>query len=232
MKRFKKVLIALGAFVLVAGISWLAYYIYESMYYFSTQDASVTADMVTITPEITGKIKRWEVREGDYVKAGQVLGSQDVSSLISSSAVNPQAMAASADAIISKADISSPINGKIVKSDVVDGEVVTPGMEIATVADTSHFYIKANIEETVILKIKPGQEVDITIDAYPHRRFSGYVENIGQATVSAFNTLPSLNTSGTFSKVTQLIPVQISIIDSDKLELMPGMNARVKIHLK
>jgi len=89
MKRFKKVAIALGAFILVVGISWVAYYIYESMYYFSTEDASVTADMVTITPEITGKIKRWEVGEGDYVKAGQVLGSQDISSLINSSAINP-----------------------------------------------------------------------------------------------------------------------------------------------
>ncbi len=105
-------------------------------------------------------------------------------------------------------------------------------MEIATVADTAHIYVKANIEETDISKIKLGQKVDLKIDAYPNQSFAGYVESIGQATQSAFSQLPSLNTSGTFSKVTQLIPVKISIRDANNLTLMPGMNATVKIHVK
>ncbi|HWQ30043.1 MAG TPA: hypothetical protein VN549_03545, partial [Negativicutes bacterium] len=59
-----------------------------------------------------------------------------------------------------------------------------------------------------------------------------HVDSVGQATQSVFSAYPSLNTSGTFSKVTQLIPVKISIINEQNLEFMPGMNATVKIHLE
>jgi multidrug resistance efflux pump len=93
-------------------------------------------------------------------------------------------------------------------------------------------FIKANIEETTIFKIKPGQKVDIKIDAYPGKKFSGFVESIGQATESAFSQSISLNTSGDFSKVTQLIPVKINIVNAADLTIMPGMNATVNIHIK
>lgn len=232
MDKLKKILTIVGVVVVVGGVAWLSYYIYQSLYYFATQDAQVSSNMITLTPEITGRLKSWDVQEGDEVKTGQVLGRQDVSALVSSSAVNPQALGGSADAIIARADIKAPMDGRIVKSNVIKGEVIAPGMEIATIADTSHFYIKANIEETDIFKIKLGQAVDIKIDAYPRRSFSGYVESIGQATNSAFNTMPSLNTSGTYSKVTQLIPVRISIAGSETLTLMPGMNASIKVHIK
>lgn len=232
MKKLKSILMIVGILILISGVTGIAYYIYESMYYFSTQNASVTSDMVTITPEITGKVTNWEVKEGDYVKAGQILGKQDVSTLVTTSAINPQTMGNSADSIISKANIKSPIDGKVVFSNIVTGEVISPGMEIATIANTSHFYIKANIEETDIFRIKQGQKVGIQIDAYPNRNFEGYVENISQATQSAFSQMPSLNTSGTYSKVTQLIQVRISINNVEQIQLMPGMNATVKIHIK
>lgn len=232
MEKLKKLLIIIGILILIGGATGLSYHIYESINYFSTEDAQVTADMVTLTPEITGKVRTWEVKEGDVVKAGQVLGKQDTSALITSSAINPQAMANSADSIISKAEIKSPIDGRVVQSNVIEGQVVSPGIEIATIADTSHFYIKAHVEETDILKIEKGQQVDIRIDAYPGEKFAGYVESIGEATTSAFNTMPSLNTSGTYSKVTQLIPVNITILDAEQLRLMLGMNATVKIHIR
>jgi len=232
MKKLKTALITLGIVILVSGIIGISYFVYESIYFFTTEDAQVYSDMVTLTPELTGKVKDWTIKEGDLVKAGQVLGKQDLSTAITSTALNPQTMINSADTFVSKADIKSPIDGKVVQSNVVKGEVISPGMEIATIADMSHIYIKANIEETDIFSIKTGQTVDINIDAYPHKRFSGYVESIGQATASAFSQLPSLNTSGTFSKVTQLIPIHIAINNADDLTLMPGMNAIVKIHIK
>ena len=231
MKKLKTALIALGIVILVGGAAGISYYIYQNINYFSTQNASLAADMVTITPEITGKLKDWNVQLGDQVKAGQILGRQDTSNLITSTALNSQALGNSADTMVSKADIKSPIDGKVIKSDVVKGEVLAPGMEIATIADTAHIYIKANIEETNILKIQLGQKVKIEIDAYPHKTFQGHVESIGQATTGAFSTTLSLNTSGTYSKVTQLIPVQIAIINADNLTLMPGMNATVKIYI-
>ncbi len=232
MKKLKIALLILAVLILVGGGTGISYYVYESINFFSTENARITADMITLTPEVTGKVKSWDVKEGDYVKAGQVLGKQDVGMLVTSSVMNSQALASTADSIISKADIKSPIDGKVLQLNIVKGQVISPGMEIATIADTSHIYIQANIEETDINKIKPGQKVDIKIDAYRHKSFEGYVESISQATQSAFSQFPSLNTSGTFSKVTQLIPVNIVITDVDNLNLMLGMNATVKIHIK
>jgi multidrug resistance efflux pump len=219
-----------GAIIIIGGLAWLAYYLYENANFFYTDNAQVTADMITIVPELTGKLATWNIKEGDDVKAGQVMGVQDVNTLVTSTAANPQALANSADAIIADAEIKSPIDGKVVQSEVISGQVVTPDTELATIADTSHIYIEANIEETSILRIKQGQVVDIQVDAYPHRNFEGYVESIGQATQTAFSPLPNLNTSGTYSKVTQLIPVKIDIADAGNLEFMLGINAEVKIH--
>lgn len=231
MKKLKAVLILIVVLVLAGGGCGLYYYIYQDKNFFSTQDAQVTANMVTVTPEVTGKVTSWDVKEGDYVKIGQVIGHQDISMLVTSSVINSQALNSTADSIISKADIKSPIDGKVIQSNVVKGQVLSPGMEAATIADTANIFVKANIEETDIFKIKPSQKVDITVDAYPGKHFTGYVESIGQATQSVFSAFPSLNTSGTYSKVTQLIPIKIGIVNDENLILMPGMNATVKIHI-
>jgi multidrug resistance efflux pump len=230
--KMKTVLISIFVFALIIGVGITGYFIYEDYYFFSTENAQVTANMITITPEVTGKVIKWDVKEGDNVKSGQVLGHQDISALVTSSAISTQALNNTADSIISKADIKSPIDGKVIQSDAVIGQVVSPGIEVTIIADTSHMFIKANIEETNIFKIKPSQKVDIVIDAYPGKHFTGYVESIGQATQSAFSTSISLNTSGDFSKVTQLIPVKIGIVNDANLTMMPGMNATVKIHIK
>ncbi len=232
MQKYRKLLFALGALIVIAGLAFLAYYLYEGANYFYTDNATVSADTITIIPEVTGRLESWNVQEGDDVKAGQVLGVQDVNTLITTTATNPQALANSANAIQTNAEIKSPIDGKVVQNNVINGQVVSPGTNLATIADTSHFYILANIEETSILRIKQGQAVDVTIDAYPHQKFQGYVESIEQATQSAFYPLPNLNTSGTYSKVTQLIPVKIDVAGLSNLELMIGMNAEVNIHIK
>ncbi|MCR4436097.1 MAG: efflux RND transporter periplasmic adaptor subunit [Clostridiales bacterium] len=232
MKKWKVAVIVLVAAALVGGGSALYYYIYQDTHFFTTENAQVAADMITITPEVTGKITSWNVKEGDDVKAGQVLGHQDIGSLVTNSSINPQALDSTAAAVASKADIKSPIDGRVIQCNVVKGEVVAPGTGVATIADTSNMYIKANIEETNIFDIKQGQKVDISIDAYPGRKFSGYVMSVGQATESVFSVFPTLNTSGEFSKVTQLIPVKIGIVNEANLAFLPGMNATVKIHIK
>lgn len=232
MKKYRTALIILGVLIVIGGLAGAWYYVYQGANYFYTDNAQVTADMITIIPQLTGKLTSWNVKEGDNVKAGQVLGVQDISALVTSIATNPDMLANTAGSIISDAEIESPIDGQVVQNNVINGQVVSPSTEMATIADTSNFYILANVEETSILRIKQGQVVDVTIDAYPNRGFEGYVDSIEPATQTAFSPLPNLNTSGTYSKVTQLIPVKIDVTDAGNLTLMLGMNAEVKIHLK
>jgi len=77
-----------------------------------------------------------------------------------------------------------------------------------------------------------GQAVDISIDAYPKRVFPGQVTEINQTTQTYFSGVSSFSTSGTYTKVTQLIPVKVSIQNDENVPLMFGMNATVKIRLR
>ena len=232
MQKAKKIVMIAVAVILVIGAITGGYFLFESLNYFKTNNASVSADTVKIMPLVSGTIESWNVQEGDDVKQGEVLGKQDVSSQISSSDVNQAAMESSADTILSKAEIKAPIAGRIVQSNVVKGSMAATGSTVAVLADTSNLYIKANIEETDIFKIKVGQKVAIKIDAYPNKTFIGYVETISAATQSVITGSTAINTSGTFSKVTQLIPVKITLINDENLPLMLGMNATVKISIR
>ena len=230
MKKSTKIIAAISIVVII-GASIVYYFYYMDTHYFKTENAQVTANSIAITPFLTGSVSSWNVKEGDVVTKNQILGRQDLSSMLSTSAINVPTLSSSADSIMSKADIKSPIAGKVVQSNVVQGETISPGMQIAIVADTTNLYINANIEETSIFKIKQGQKVDIRVDAYPGKNFTGYVQSVGQASQSAFSTTPSLNTSGTFSKVTQLISVKINIVNDENVPMLLGMNATVNIHI-
>ncbi|HML36621.1 MAG TPA: efflux RND transporter periplasmic adaptor subunit [Bacillota bacterium] len=232
MQKAKKIIIIAVAVILAVGLAAGGYFLYESASYFKTDNASVSADTIKIMPLVSGTIESWNVKEGDDVKQGEVLGKQDVSSLVNSSKVDQAALENSADTILSKAEIKAPVDGKIVQSNVIKGSTAAAGSTVAVLADTSNLYINANIEETDIFKIKVGQKVEVKIDAYPGKSFTGYVETISAATQSFATGMTSINTSGTYSKVTQLIPVRIMLVNDENLPLMIGMNATVKISIR
>jgi multidrug resistance efflux pump len=231
-KRSKIILIVIAALAVVGGVYAVWDISYTGSHFYSTENAQISADMLDVYPLVSGKITDWNVNEGDIVTAGQVLGHQDTSTFVTSSATSSSALSSSADAIANKSIITAPIDGMVIKTYVVNGESVAPGTALAIVAKISDIYITANIEETNILKIKEGQRVDITIDAYPGRSFHGYVVQIGKAANSLFNAFSNITTSGTFSKTTQLFAVKISIDNANDLTLYPGSNATVNVHIQ
>ncbi|MGD0153024.1 MAG: efflux RND transporter periplasmic adaptor subunit [Thermacetogeniaceae bacterium] len=233
----KRTVIAIVIAVAALGVLGIVgYYWYEGTHYVSTEDARVAADTVTVTPEISGKLLQWQVREGDTVKAGDVIGQQDLGAAltygITLGAINPQSMTPVAGMMADKAEIKAPITGQVIQSSAVVGEMAASGMSLAVIADTADLYVSANIKEGFIRSVHPGELVDVRIDAYPGRDFQGRVENLGRATTSTFSLLPSQNDSGNYTKVTQVIPVKIHLLETGDAQLMAGMNATVKIHIK
>jgi membrane fusion protein (multidrug efflux system) len=101
-------------------------------------------------------------------------------------------------------------------------------MAIVDLGDT---WVVANLKETQLADIKPGQPADVEIDAY-RRTLSGHVESIAPGTGSRFSLLPPENASGNFIKVTQRVPVKIKIDDRQGHALRPGMSAEVTIHTR
>lgn len=232
LKKMKKILAILGVAIVVIAAGVGSFMLYTASFFFTTNNASISADLINVMPLVSGTVSSWDVKAGDVVKQGQVLGRQDVYNLMSSSKVDQNALENASDTVLSKAEIKSPMDGTIVQSNVIKGMTVAPGNTVAIVADTANLYVKANIEETDIFRIQVGQPVWITIDAYPGRKFTGYVESIGAATQNAFSQLASMNTSGTYSKVVQLIPVRISLVNDEDLPMLIGMNATVKISVR
>ena len=127
--------------------------------------------------------------------------------------------------------IKSPIDGVVDKTFVRIGEYVTPGQRLALVHDPSKIWIEANIKETEIRNLKPGQVVEVSVDAYPGREFRGRVLTVGHAATSQFALLPTPNPSGNFTKITQRLPVRI-VIDQQAGLLRPGMMVEINIDIR
>ena len=130
--------------------------------------------------------------------------------------------------------IASPMNGVVAKRWVLAGDVVQPSQPIFAVYDLAHVWVTANFEETKLGSMIPGAPVDIAVDAYAKERYRGAVLQVGTNTAAQFSLIPPNNASGNFTKITQRVPVKISIdreagSQADR-PLLPGMSVEVKVH--
>ncbi|WP_417885413.1 HlyD family secretion protein [Zunongwangia sp.] len=128
--------------------------------------------------------------------------------------------------------IKAPSNGYMGKRSLQEGQYVQKGQTIGFIVDQNQGkWIVANFEETQIANMKEGQDVKITVDAYPSEEFHGKIESLSPATGSQFSLLPPDNATGNFVKITQRFPVRIEFVDKNaKLKkLRAGMNAEVAI---
>ena len=217
MNGKRKVIIFSILIIMILAIAGVGgYYWYENTYYISTEDAKVTGDIVKVSPQVAGKLLEFNAEEGQAVKQGEILGRQEMNNLPDSS--------------LELAIIRAPISGILIKRQANIGEVETPGVPLAMMVDPNKLYINANIEETKLEQIKTGQPVDIVIDQYPDKKFSGQVTSLGQATTATFSLLPT-SSGGNFTKVVQKVPVKIWINKTD-VKLLPGTNAVIKIHIR
>lgn len=207
--KLKKILIPLILGLVLIGCGIGGYFYYSSTVYFKTDNAKVTAKLYSVKAVANGKLLSWDVENGDLVEQDQVLGRQEVLPYV-----------------------TSPITGTVVKNEGAVNQMVALGTELAVVADTSDLYVGVNVEETDIMKVHLGQKVDVSLDAYPGKVFKGQVIEIDPATQTYFSGNASFTTSGDYTKVTQLIPIKVTIENEDNLPLVFGMNASVKIHLK
>jgi multidrug resistance efflux pump len=102
---------------------------------------------------------------------------------------------------------------------------------VLSVFDPSTLRVDANIEEKYLNKIKIGDLVDISVDSFPGLRLQGRVEEILRATNSQFSLIPAEGVSGTFIKVTQRIPLRISVQTPADTPIGPGLSVEIKIRV-
>ena len=107
------------------------------------------------------------------------------------------------------------------------------GQQLFSITQTEDIWITANFKETQLRKMKPGQSVDISVDAFG-KKYHGYVENMPGATGAVTSLLPPENATGNYVKVVQRLPVRIRLKDRENADhlLRPGMSVEPKVWLK
>ncbi|HEX4573610.1 MAG TPA: HlyD family secretion protein [Gemmatimonadales bacterium] len=129
--------------------------------------------------------------------------------------------------------ITAPASGVVSKKTVELGQLVQAGQPLMSVVPLQDVWITANLKETQIEAVKPGEPVDFTVDAYPGLHVRGHVESLAPATGARFSLLPPDNATGNFTKVVQRVPVRIRPETVDPAHpLRPGMSVDVTIATK
>ena len=132
---------------------------------------------------------------------------------------------------LSYTKVMAPSDGVISKLTAHEGQLVQAGQAIGELVPSAT-YILANFKETQVGKMKPGQRVEISIDAFSHRTFAGTVESLSGGTGARFSLLPPDNASGNFVKVVQRVPVRIAWANKPDVDMRAGLSADVTVTTK
>lgn len=142
-----------------------------------------------------------------------------------------QAQRDAADNDLGTTRITAAVAGRIGNSTVRVGQFVQPGQRLMTIVPTQALYVEANFKETQIGLMRPGQPVDISVDALPDVEFHGTIESITPGTGANFSMIPPQNATGNFTKIVQRVPIRIRINagpESRKV-LVPGLSLTVEV---
>src|ERR1700677_1272301 len=136
---------------------------------------------------------------------------------------------------LSYTQVVAPEDGVIAKKSVEPGMVVPAGQALFGFVSSQERWVTANFKETQLSEIKPGQKVEIKVDAISGKKFEGVVDSIGSSTGSTFTLLPPDNSTGNFTKVVQRVPVKIDLPnltpeDIDLLAAGLSVEVAVKLH--
>jgi len=127
--------------------------------------------------------------------------------------------------------ITTPIGGIVSRKQVEVGQLVQPGQTLMSLVSDTGVFVTANLKETQLARVRPGQKVALEVDAYDGAVVEGEVESIASATGAKFALLPPDNATGNFTKVVQRVPVRIRItkdLGKDR-PLRPGMSVLASI---
>ena len=214
LKRSTRVgVLVIVVLALIAAGGFTASYVLDARHYVSTDNAQIDGDKIAVNAPTSGTLIDWRATQGAALRRNQPVGRIKVNGGF----VQPQQ------------SIKAPADGTVAVDNGVPGAFVTAGTQLAVAYDFSKVFVTARVDETDIDAVRPGQRVEMTVDAFPDSDFTGVVREIQGGAAGVFSLFPQSNSSGNFQKVTQVIPVKISIDDRQGLNLVPGMNVTVKI---
>ncbi|MEA2861336.1 MAG: rane fusion protein multidrug efflux system [Methylobacteriaceae bacterium] len=149
---------------------------------------------------------------------------------------NPQYLQAKAQVDKAERDLRraiarAPVDGIVTNVDTLQPgnylQASQPGMSLVA---SDHVWVEANLKETDLTYLRPGDPAEISVDAYPGAEWKASVATISPATGAQFSVLPAQNSSGNWVKVVQRLPVRLKVETNDKAPpLRAGMSVVVDI---
>jgi len=144
---------------------------------------------------------------------------------------------AQAELNVSYTVICSPVTGIVGKRNVETSQYVNIGQQLVDVVPVDDLWVTANFKQTQLAHMRPGQPVEIKVDAYG-RKWNGRVTNLGGGTVSVLRLLPPEKATGNYTKVVQRVPVRIDFdrpegqkFNAERL-LKPGLSVEPKVRVR
>ncbi|MCR4582382.1 MAG: HlyD family secretion protein [Prevotella sp.] len=128
--------------------------------------------------------------------------------------------------------ITAPSDGYLGRRTIEEGQLVGTGQTVTTIISSDSKWVTANFKETQIDRLRVGQHVSISVDAFKGREFTGTVSAISSATGSKYSMVPTDNSAGNFVKIQQRVPVRIDfegLTADDNQRLAAGMMCEIKV---
>ena len=128
--------------------------------------------------------------------------------------------------------ILAPVSGYVAKRRAQVGDRVKPGSDLMTIVPLDHLWVEANLRETELQWVRPGQSALVSVDLYGERQtFHGTVEGLVPGTGSAFALLPPDNATGNFIHIVERVPVRIALPQDEIREhpVRPGLSTVTQI---
>ncbi|HEY0431126.1 MAG TPA: HlyD family secretion protein [Pyrinomonadaceae bacterium] len=180
-----------------------------------------------------------QVREAQGRLAGantapqQIASSEAQAQTASASLEQLRAAVAQAELELSYTKLYAPDNGRVTNKSVEEGALVQSGQPLMAIVP-GDVWVTANFKENQIGNLRPGQPVDITVDAYSDKTFKGHVDSIQAGTGARFSLLPPENATGNYVKVVQRVPVKIVFDEAPDPQhmLAPGMSVEPEVKVR
>ncbi|MDF0643972.1 MAG: HlyD family secretion protein [Nitrospira sp.] len=135
----------------------------------------------------------------------------------------------------SRQQIRAPVSGSVAKRKGQVGDRVAPGFTLMTVVSLEHLWVEANLRETELAHVRPGQQALISVDMYGRQYiYHGTVEGLVPGAGSVFATLPPDNATGNFIHIVQRVPVRIALPKEELLAqpIRPGLSTVTRIDIR
>ncbi|UTI84438.1 HlyD family efflux transporter periplasmic adaptor subunit [Mammaliicoccus sciuri] len=211
----KIVLVNVITIVILVAIGLVGFHYYsEATDYVKTENAKVDGEQIKIASPVSGNLTSSDAKEGKTYDKGDKIG---------------EVAGKGEDGQSQEMDIKAPSKSTIVKTSATENSLVQAGSPIAYAYNFDDLYVTANIDDTDVEDVEKGQAVDVYIDGQ-EASVKGKVSQVGLATASSFSLMPSSNSNGNYTKVTQVVPVKITFDSKPSTNVVPGMNVEVRIH--